>query len=130
MVGDPSQKDAELLIELYRMMAEIEPINKGLWMAVEELDTKTYEEYKIKYPKDSEGHRNLSRFLSFMELVGTLVKYNVINEDLVFDLFPAPWERVEPIILGWQKELGPSWKENYVAMVKRKQEWVKNKKNK
>jgi hypothetical protein len=127
-LSKPSQKDAELLIDLYRMMAEIEPINKGLWIAVEELNMKTYDEYKKQYPQSSEGHRNLSRFLSFMELVGTLVKYDVINEDLVFDLFPTPWDRIEPVVRGWQKEFGATWKENYVAMVERKREWRKRKK--
>jgi len=124
----PNEKDAELLIKLYRMMAEIEPINKGLWMAVEELEIESYEDFIEKYPKGSEGYRNLSRFLSFMELVGVLVKYELINEDIVFDLFPTPWDRIEPIIRGWQKELGPSWKENYVEMVNKKKEWRKSRK--
>ena len=124
----PTEKDAELLIRLYRMMAEVEPINKGLWMAVEELEIESYDEFIEQYPKESEGYRNLSRFLSFMELVGVLVKYELINEDIVFDLFPIPWDRIEPIILGWQKEFGPSWKENYVEMVNKKKDWRKSKK--
>ena len=124
-MSKPTQKDAELLIRLYRIMSEVEAINKGLWMAVEELNISSYEEYKEKHPKGSEGHRNLSRYLSFMELVGVLVKYDVINEDIVFDLFPTPWDRVEPVIRGWQEEFGPSWKENYVLLVERQKEWLK-----
>lgn len=60
-----------------------------------------------------------------MEFLGVLVKYEVMNENLIFDLFPFAWEKVEPIVRGWQKELGPNWKENYVAIAKKKEEWRK-----
>ena len=121
----PTKQDADLFIKVYNTMVSVDDIKNGLWFAVEELDVDSYEEYKEKYPVGSERHRHLSMFLSFMEFVGVLVKYEVINEDLVFDLFPFAWEKVEPIVRGWQKEFGPHWKENYVAMVKRKEEWRK-----
>jgi hypothetical protein len=121
----PNQKDAELLIRLQSARGTPEMFKAFNWAMT--LEEKDYEEFEKKYPRGSEGYTNFIRIASQFELIGVLVKYGTINEDLVLDFYYDFWDKLGPIVKGFQKARGsPRWFENYEYLAKKKAEWVKD----
>jgi len=94
--------------------------------AVEELDIKSYDEFKAKYPLKSEGNRYFRNYTGYMEILSTLVNKELISEDLVFDLFGSSmWEKLAPIVYGMRKDIGmPRYLENYEVLSKKYPKWA------
>jgi len=123
-MSEPTQKDADLLTKLYSIASTPEMFKAFNWAMT--LEEKDYEEFEKKYPPGSEGHTGFMRIGSYFELLGVLVKYGTINEDLVFDIWYLLWDKLGPIVKGYQKARGsPRWMENYEYLAKKKTEWVK-----
>ena len=58
-------------------------------------------------------------------MVGVLVKYGMINEDMVLDFHSTVWNKLGPLVKGFQKEReSPRFFENYEYLAKRKAEWL------
>jgi len=120
----PTKADAEMFLKIWDMFRD-EDLKKAMWWLQEEPAVKSYEEFKKKYPMGSEGYRNFMTVGMVFEMVGVLVYYGVLNEDLVFDFFSFMWNKAEPIVKGMQKEMGRTLFENYEWLVKKKAEWSK-----
>jgi len=125
-MSKPTKEDAALLLQLLSVFAANEKNNIATNWVFEKLHEKDYDEFKTKYPMGSEGYKNLARFASNGELIGTLVNQDLLSEDLVFDLWGAMlWERVEPILLGMRKEANmPRMHENYEVCAKKYKAWA------
>ena len=125
-MSKPTKEDAALLLQLLSVMAANENNRKANNWVFEKLHEKDYDDFKTKYPMGSEGYRNLTTFASNGELIGTLVNQELLNEDLVFDLYGSMlWERVEPILLGLRKEANmPRLYENFEVCAKKYQTWA------
>ncbi|MHA2289901.1 MAG: DUF4760 domain-containing protein [Promethearchaeota archaeon] len=125
-MSNPTKEDAALLLQLLSVFAANEKNSIATNWINEKLDEKNYDDFNTKYPKGSEGYRNLMTFASNGELIGTLVNKELLSEDLVFDLWGSMlWEKVEPILLGFRKEAKmPRLFENYEVCAKKYQKWA------
>ena len=123
-MSKPTQKDAELMISLATLARGPEMMEA--WIYVIELEETNYEDFIKENPVGSDGWKHFLSIGSFFELIGVLVKYGTINEDLVFDLYYTAWDKLGPIVKGFQKDReSPRWFENYEYLAKEKAEWLK-----
>ena len=99
---------------------------RNVWNWVFELEEQKYENFIKKNPIGSEGWNNFLSIAGFYEMVGVLVKYGTINEDMVLDFHSTVWNKLGPLVKGLQKEReSPRILENYEYLAKRKAEWLK-----
>jgi len=123
-MSEPNQKDAELMIQLYTIGHS--PEMRKVWNWVLELEKQEYEDFIKKNPIGSEGWNNFLSIAGFYEMVGILVKYGTINEDMVLDFSSLVWNKLGPLVKGFQKERkSPRFFENYEYLAKKKAEWEK-----
>ncbi|HXW95638.1 MAG TPA: hypothetical protein VEJ19_08025 [Nitrososphaerales archaeon] len=122
----PTKEDAELYLELIQTFSTPSDHEAGNWF-MREFTAKDYEEFKTKYPVNSEGLLNVSRILAFYEVAGALVSHGLLNENLLFDAsdIAFTWGKLEKIIPGWQKETSPALWENAAWLGKRYKVWQK-----
>jgi len=126
-MSKPTQKDAELLLQVLKLTNDEESRNAYRWFW-EEFDVKSHRKFKKKYPSGSRGSRLFNRFMSNWEMLATLVVNGLISEDLVFDmLFVEPlWKKAEPIVHGLRKEWkSPRLYENFEVLVQKAAKWEK-----
>ena len=120
----PNQKDAELLIRLWEMGHS--PEMRKTWNWVMEFEKHSYEDFIKENPIGSDGWNHFLLIAGFYEMVGVLIKYGAMNEDIVLDCHSTVWGKLGPLVKGLQKERGsPRLLENYEYLAKRKSEWVK-----
>ncbi len=116
-------KDVDNLFSLY----EIYDRNRDsiLWF-LEDFSAKSYEEYKQKYQGTSRERCHFTRVCGFFELSGTLVKRQMIDTNLYFDVFnPSPfWQRAKSVIEG-MRETRPFIYENFELLDQLKVKWAK-----
>ena len=124
-MSEPTRKDAELLIKLYSTMVAADMWEAFNWaMGLDEL---SYEEFAERYPLGSDGYNHFMKIGSYYELIGILVKYGTINEDMVLDYYYTLWDKLGPLVKGYQEAMGsPGWFENYEYLGKKKAEWRKS----
>ena len=125
-MSKPTKEDAALLLQFMAVMAANEENQKATnWIWVD-FHEKNYDDFKTKYPMGSEGYKNFMRFARNGELIGMLVNKELLNEDLVFDLYGSMlWEKVEPIVHGMRKEINmPRLFENYEVCAKKYPLWA------
>ncbi len=122
----PTKEDAELLLRFFGIMRGDEELKRAWRWFWHEFDVKSYEEFKEKYPKGSEGEMNFDVYAGYFEVLGTLVNNGVLSEDLVFDMFLIPWKKAAPIAQGIRKEMKePRLYENFEVLAKKQSEWDK-----
>jgi len=96
-----------------------------LWF-LEDFNLKSYGEYKQKYHGASKHRCQFIRVCGFFELSGTLVKRQLIEPNLYFDVFnPTPfWNKARPIIEGMRKTR-PFIYENFELLNQMRLKWSK-----
>ena len=126
MLKKPTKADAELFLSLIRTFSTPHDLEAGRWF-MSEFSAKDYEEFKAKYPPNSDGYHHVGHILSFYEVAGALVSHGLLNENLLFDAsdIAFTWSKLEKIIPGWQKETYPAVWENAVWLANRYQQWQK-----
>jgi hypothetical protein len=94
-----------------------------LWL-LEDFNAKSYPEYKLKYQGTSKDRCHFIRVCGFFELSGTLVKRQLVDANLYFDVFnPTPfWHKAKPIIEG-MRQARPFIYENFELLNQMKLEW-------
>ena len=116
-------KDVDVLFSLY----DIYDRNREsiLWF-LEDFNAKSYEEYKQKYHGTSQERCHFIRVCGFFELSGALVKRQLIDTNLYFDVFnPSPfWQKAKSIIEG-MRETRPFIYENFELLNEMKLKWAK-----
>jgi len=116
-----------LLLEFLESQNTPENREAFVWFA-KDFKAKTYKEYKTKYPENSPGFNSMNQILSGFETAGVLVSHGLLNENLYFDVSGIGflWPRLEPIVLGAQKEADPSLWENVIWLANRQKWWKKH----
>lgn len=117
-MGQPTKEDGQLLVQLARLSADMKlgEANGFLWSSEFVED---YEEFKQKFPFGSENARYVGSLAAFYETVATLVKHELISEELIHDWLGSNlvWERLEKILVGQREESGdPRLWENFEAL--------------
>ncbi|HEY5265989.1 MAG TPA: DUF4760 domain-containing protein [Acidimicrobiales bacterium] len=108
-------EDAGLLVQLLRWDAET-----GLEKAMSEIFSESFDAERAA-PDDS----NIRKILFFGEAVGALVKHNVLDRDLIRDVywFDGMWSKVAPHALAArEQENEPSLYENFESLVTKNEE--------
>ena len=124
-MSKPNQKDAELVIRLWEM--SFNPEMRKAWNWVMELEKQSYEEFVKENPIGSDGWNHFISIAGYYEMVGVLIKYDTMNDDMVHDMHALMWDKLGPLVKGVQKEREwPRFFENYEYLAKRKAEWLKD----
>jgi hypothetical protein len=126
-VPKPTKEDARLLLQLVELGQNEFSREARRWLFTE-FSAQDYDEFIKKYPRGSIEHGRMLNILGFFETVGVLVSRGLLNEDLFFDLsfgLEPVWEKVAPIIPGWQKAASPALWENVQWLANRSATWRK-----
>ncbi len=123
----PSVQDADMLLQVMATYLS-EPMKKsrGFWRTVP--DGLGFEELMKKYPRGSEGYEHIINMMIFWETVGSLLKRNLLNQELAFDTFldAPPWPKVERFFKEMRrKENSPLEGENIEQAFKLSEKWKK-----
>lgn len=120
-MAKPTIDDAKLMVDLLQWWAMIDLNSANNWMWSEAF-VPEYEAFLTKYPVGSEGYGQLMKILGAMESLGTLVKNDLLNADLVHDWLATylVWNRVGGIALGLRESIGqPRLYENFEWLAKK-----------
>jgi hypothetical protein len=118
-----ANQNVEALFSLYNI--DDRSRDSFLWF-LEDFNVKSYPEYKQKYHGTSKDRSQFIRVCGFFELSGTLVKRQLIDPNLYFDVFnPTPfWNKSSPIIEG-MRQTRPFIYENFELLDQMKLKWSK-----
>jgi hypothetical protein len=128
----PTHEDANIMLQLEELLL-MEPNYRAMywfWRVFHPQKLKTSEEIRRTYPPTSEGQRNLDRIAAFWESAGTLVKNELLNEQLFFDRFLVKpyWDALKPtVFLDRQETNEPRLSENFEWLAIREEKWRKQK---
>jgi hypothetical protein len=78
---------------------------EAMQYVVFQFDFKEYEQFIIECPPGSIRFNNLLRVAVFCDSLGFLVENDSLDREAIYELFPIPWAKVEPIIMGMRREL-------------------------
>ena len=88
-----------------------------------ELEKQSYEDFIKENPIGSNGWNHFLSFATYYEMLGILVKYGTINEDMVHDYHGTFWSKLDPLVKGFRKEReSPRIFENYEYLAKKQAE--------
>jgi hypothetical protein len=84
-------------------------------------------EFEASYGSDMRALSRLRGAVNWYESIGTLHKYGLINEDLLFDWLALDmvWEKLTAHVHSMREETGnPHLYENFEAMVETRRHWA------
>lgn len=125
-MSKPTKEDASLFLQFFAIIRHDKDfMNAYQWLSLD-LDIEKYEEFAKKYPRGSQGRIYLNTYAGFMEILSTFVNHEIMNEDLIFDLWGSLfWEKMDPLVQGMREELKfPRLYENYEVFAKRYPKWA------
>lgn len=122
----PTKDDAKIFLKLMESFRDSQAQEAMRWF-MRDLGVMEYAEFKQKYPHDSDGMRHVGRILGEFETAGVLVSHGILNENLYFDAsgIGFVWPKLEKIVAGMQKEMGPALWENAAWLASRQKQWAK-----
>lgn len=94
----------EMLVRLMQMADSPQNL-EAIQYVVFQFDFKDYEQFIIECPPGSIRFNNLLRVAVFCDSLGFLVESDAVDREAVYELFPIPWVKVEPILMGMRREL-------------------------
>ncbi len=120
-----THEDATLLVQLAQLGATRD-IDAADWLNSERFDP-DYETFVAANPPGSEGFRTTVRIAQHYELIGSLWKHGLLNEELLFDTYLVTllWDRMKGFVLGQREQLGePRLGENFEALAEAQRAWA------
>jgi hypothetical protein len=99
-----SPAHTDMLVRLMEMADSPQNL-EAVQYVVFQFDFKDYEQFIIECPPGSIRFNNLLRVAVFCDTLGFLVESEAMDREAVYELFPIPWAKVEPIIMGMRREL-------------------------
>ena len=117
-MGEPTQDDAHLLIELAQLGSQmVDPKVRG-WIWGDDFVADP-DEFFNKYPPGTDEFTMVSGLAAWHETVATLWKRGLVNEELLFDWLwvEGTWDKLKPILLAMREQSGtPQLWANFEAM--------------
>lgn len=100
-MAKPTHEDAELVIQLAQFSSTPEMIAAYNFISSDKF-VRDGEEFFKRYPRGSAEYSQVALMLGLLETVGTLHKYGLINDDLLFDWLGVEllWERIKGVALA------------------------------
>jgi len=121
----PTWEDADLLLRLDALAAQDETRKAIDWFRTTHLGAEAPNVHPIL--RDSPEFVYVHRFIELFETMGTLVKFRVLNEDMVHDrwMTRSIWKFLKPTIERERRTIGsPTLAENFEWLAERNQEWA------
>lgn len=116
-----TREDAQLLVQLNTAYV-VSGGDRGLTLLQMFETPPTLAQLRKRHAPGSAEYQQISNFLFACETLATFVKHDLINEELVFDLYAVAgaWRRCEKLVKGLRREAGePRLMENFEALAKR-----------
>src|SRR2546430_5195824 len=89
-----------------------------------QFDFKDYEQFILECPPGSIRFNNFLRVAVFYDNLGVLVDGGGVDPETVFELYPIPWTKMEPIVMGMRRELAwPDLFDYFERLGKQYQKW-------
>src|SRR5690349_15450089 len=110
----PTQDDAHLMVELFKLRFEPFLQESETWFALQ-FQPEPWESIKAKYPVGGQELRMLNTVLCYWELLGALLDHHPLREDLLFDAIESvdvTWDKVKDWIPHARADMGPDLWEN------------------
>ncbi len=122
-MGKPTHDDATLMLQLMQMW----PGRETDWIWSDDFEP-DYEKYTAAGPTrsvDDAAFVNTRAVLNWYETIATFYKYELLNEDLLFDwlAIDSMWDRVKAHALA-HRDHNPRLYENFEAMAAAQREWA------
>ncbi len=124
MAKQPTWEDADLLLRLDELAAREETRRAFDWFRTVHLGAEISDVHPIL--RGAPEFVYVHRFIELFETMGTLVKFHVLNEEMVHDrwMVRSIWEFLRPTIERERRTIGsPSLAENFEWLARRNQEW-------
>jgi len=121
----PTHDDVTTLLKLYDMAMTPDLREARMWMLTD-FRAVDYAQFSQHYPLGSAEWRRFTDVCGILELFGVLLKYELIPEDLLFDLFGGIdilWEIASGVIFGMRQAIDPRLYENFELLCQRAREW-------
>lgn len=125
-MSKPTKDDADLLLKIMAMATADKDYRKASDWFFRDFGKMSFDDFKTKYPRGSQGYKNIMVYCSYGELLGVFVNNDLLSEDLVFDMWGSmDWERVESVIHGLRKDIEmPRFMENFEILAKKYKGWA------
>lgn len=125
-MSKPTKEDAQLFIQILGIITQNKDMIDAMNWVAYELNVKTYEDFKEKYPMGSEGFKKFNSYTAIFETIGILVNRDLLSGDLIYDAWGGLfWGKVESIVHGMREEWKmPRLNENFEVMAKGYAEWA------
>lgn len=89
-----------------------------------QFDFKDYEQFILECPPGSIRFNNFLRVAVFCDNLGVLVEGSAVEPEVLFELYPIPWSKMEPIVMGMRRELTwPDLFDYFEKLGKQYQKW-------
>ncbi|HTT14731.1 MAG TPA: hypothetical protein VMG81_03005 [Thermoplasmata archaeon] len=113
MPRKPSWEDADLLLRIDELAARAETRQALDWFRKNHLGLEGHGIHPIS--RDAPEIEYVYRFVELFETVGTLVKHELVDEELIHDrwMSRAAWEFLKPTIERERRLAGPGFAENF-----------------
>lgn len=101
-------RQTDLIMRLYSVFGSRE--FQEAWVETMRLEFKDYQEYLNKYGAGSERpvYSSVNMVASFFEGIGILLRRQLVNINLVDDLFSSDiiitWHKIKPLAEGWRRQ--------------------------
>ncbi|MCI4363033.1 MAG: hypothetical protein L3K13_01830 [Thermoplasmata archaeon] len=119
MAKKPTWEDADLLLRIEELAAN--PQTRAALDWFERTARGPTEEPGRRVPKDAAEFAHVLRLLELFELVGTLTRSELLNEELVHHRWPSYlyWDFLKPTFERERKSLSPVLGENFEWLAER-----------
>lgn len=97
-------QDTDVLLEIMQI-ADVPQNLDAMQYVIFQFDFKDYEQFILECPPGSIRFNNVLRVAVFCDNLGVLVEGGAIEPEILFELYPIPWTKLEPIIMGMRREL-------------------------
>jgi hypothetical protein len=120
----PTWEDADLLLRIDELAAREETRRALDWFRKHHLGIEGDGQHPISREADEIEH--VYRFVELFETVGTLVKHDLLSEELVHDrwMTRSAWEFLRPTIERERRLAGPGFAENFEWLAERNRAWA------
>ncbi|HTZ61600.1 MAG TPA: hypothetical protein VMC82_03025 [Thermoplasmata archaeon] len=125
MAKQPTWEDADLLLRIDELAAE-EQTRKAIdWFRTTHLGAEAPNVHPIL--RDAPEFLYVHRFIELFETMGTLVKFHLLNEDMVHDrwMIRSIWQFLKPTIERERRTIqSPTLAENFEWLAERNRLWA------
>lgn len=116
-------QDTDVLLEIMQI-ADVPQNLDAMQYVIFQFDFKDYEQFILECPPGSIRFNNVLRVAVFCDNLGVLVEGGAIEPEILFELYPIPWTKLEPIIMGMRRELPwPDLFDYFEKLGKQYQKW-------